>query len=67
MFHAPKKKKEEGEKKMKIDKKFYVNVKEVMKPLTRPKCRLPRPKLKPKFIFDEIDGIVPIISIETEV
>lgn len=52
---------------MKIDKKYYVNVKELMKPLTRPKCRLPRPKLKPKFIFDKIDGIVPIISIETEV
>ena len=59
------KKNKDGGKKM-INKKYYINVKEKMKPLTRPKCTLPKPKLKPKFVFDETDGIITIITVETE-
>ena len=47
-FMHQKKRYKTGNDKM-IDKKYYINVKEIMKPLTRPKCKLSRPKLKPKF------------------
>ena len=56
-----------------IDKKYYINVNEKMKSfhlskynILKPKCNLPKPKLKQKVVFDNIDGFLPIISIETE-
>lgn len=44
-----------------IDEKFYLNVAELMY------SRLPIPRLKKKFVYDNIDGFVKIIGVETEI
>lgn len=44
-----------------IDKKFYVNVAELMG-----KCIF-KPALRKKFVYDKDDGFVRIIGVETEI
>jgi len=49
----------------KFNSKYYINVKEVME-LSTPKCKLPRPKMKPT-IFVNFDEWLPLITVEAEV
>lgn len=44
-----------------VDKKFYLNVAELMGKQLR------KPRLKKKFVYDKIDGFVPIITVECEI
>lgn len=44
-----------------IDKKFYLNVAELMKK------QLGKPRLKKKFVYDKVDGFVRIITVECEI
>jgi len=48
-----------------IDEKYYVNVASIMK-LRTPRCRLPRPKMKPRIIVDH-DEWLPLVTVECEV
>ena len=45
---------------MKMNKKFYRKVSDYMP------VQLPKPQLKPRFIFDEADGLIPIITVTCE-
>ena len=49
----------------KIDYKYYINVAKIMK-VNVPRCRLPRPKMKPTIIVDH-DEWLPLITVECEV
>lgn len=48
-----------------IDEKYYINVARIMN-LETPRCRLPRPKIKPTVIVNHGEWL-PIITIEAEV
>lgn len=51
-----------------IDDNYYINVQKLMgnnTDLSRPKCKLKKPKLKPTVIYDPVDGFIPIITWST--
>lgn len=48
-----------------IDLDYYINVYDLMM-IDVPKCRLPRPKMKPS-VFVMEDEWLPLITVETEV
>ena len=51
---------------LKIDSKYYLNVAKIIQ-LKTPRCRLPRPKMKPTIIVTGWNEWLPIISVEAEI
>ena len=49
-----------------FNSKYYINIAEIMK-LKTPRCRLPRPKLKPTVLITGWNEWLPIIKVETDV
>lgn len=49
----------------KIDEKYYINVARIMR-LKTPRCRLPRPKMKPTIIVTGWNEWLQLITIEAE-
>ena len=48
-----------------IDEKYYINVARIMQMKT-PRCRLPRPRLKPTIMVTGWNEWLPLITIEAE-
>lgn len=49
----------------KIDEKYYINVASIMN-IKHPRCRLPRPKMKPTIMITGWNEWLQLITIEAE-
>lgn len=51
---------------LKIDSKYYLNVAKIIQ-LKTPRCRLPRPKMKPTVFITGWNEWLTIVQVETDV